>query len=95
LNINGKDGPTLKQIFTCDDCKWLGNSVLGSLHGKYPFKCFHDNFVNGYNTSFDLMMGNISSELITPENCPYLMKKMRTEKLKDINEYRRTQEKIT
>jgi hypothetical protein len=94
LNINGKDGPTLKHIFTCEGCKYLSNSVLGGWTGKYPFKCFHDELANGYNTSFDLMMGNIGEELITPENCPYLIKRMRTEKLKEINEYRRTEENI-
>ena len=93
MNINGKDGPTLKQIFTCDGCKYLSYSVLGGMNGK-PFKCFHDNLVMKYSTSFDLMKGDIGEELITPENCPYLIKRMRTEKLKEINEYRRTEEKI-
>jgi hypothetical protein len=88
------DGPTLKKVFTCENCKWLSNSVLGGLNGK-PFKCFHDDLANGYNTSFDLMKGDIGEELITPENCPYLIKKLRTEKLKEINEYRRTEENIT
>ena len=86
MNPNGIDGPTLKKLFTCENCKWLSNSVLGGLSGKKPFKCYHDSFVNGYNTSFDLMMGNIGEDLITPENCPYLIKKMREEKLKELNE---------
>ena len=93
MNINGKDGPTLKKIFTCKGCKHLSNSVLGGLNGK-PFKCFHNDLVMKYNTSFNLMMGDIGYEQITPENCPFLIKKMRNEKLKEIDEYRRTEEKI-
>ena len=89
MNINGKDGPTLKKIFTCDRCKWLGNSVLGSMGGRKPFKCFHDEILIKYNSSFNLMNGDIGEDLITPEICPYLIKRTRTEKLKEIeNEYR-------
>ena len=85
MNINGNDGPTLKKVFSCDGCKWLSNSVLG---GQKPFKCFHDELITKYNTSFNLMLGDIGNELITPEICPYLMKKMRAEKLKELYEYR-------
>jgi hypothetical protein len=95
LNINGKDGPTLKQIFTCEGCKWLSNSVLGSMGGSKPFKCFHDETVTKYNSSFNLMSGDIGVEMITPEICPYLIKKMRTEKLKEIYEHRRIEEPST
>ena len=85
MNINGKDGPTLKQIFTCDGCKYLGLSAFGS-YGKKPFKCFHDKFIASYTTSFHLMTGEIGEDQITPESCPFLLKKIRNEKLKELNE---------
>ena len=43
------------------------------------------------------MKGDIGDELITPEEfCPYLLKKSRNEKLKEIDyEYKRAEEEIT
>jgi len=95
LNPNGIDGPTLKQIFICEGCKWLSMSILGSLSGTFPFKCFHNELLPGgrYDNQFNLLKGDIGIELITPDWCPYLLKKIRTEKLKELNnEYRRTEE---
>ena len=93
MNINRKDGPTLKNVFTCKDCKWLIRAVLGSTK---PYKCFHDNNIKEYSNSFEYMLGDVGDELITPGICPYLIKRMRIEKLKNINyEYRRTEETIT
>lgn len=88
MNFDGKDGPTLKKVFSCEGCKWLSTSIPGGLSGRKPFKCFHDKIIKKYDNSFNLMLGDIGDELITPEICPYLMKKMRTEKLKELYEYR-------
>ena len=90
MNINGKDGPTLKRLFICEECKWLGPSVFSG-YGKYPFHCFNEESPRKYNSNFNLMKGDIGDDMITPEFCPYLIKQMRNEKLKEINEYRRTQ----
>jgi hypothetical protein len=95
LNINGNDGPSLKKFFTCENCKWLSNSVLGMGGGSKPFKCFHDEIIRKYDSSFNLMLGDISEEMITPEICPYLIKKMRNEKLKELYEHRGTEETST
>lgn len=92
MNINGTDVPTLKKVFTCEGCKWIINAVIGS---NKPYKCFHDENIINYNKGYQYMLGDVGSELITPEFCPYLVKKLRTEKLKEINEHRRTQEEIT
>lgn len=91
MNINGNDGPTLKNVFTCKNCKFLINAVLGS---KKPYKCFNDDNIKNYHLGFSFMLGDIGDELITPDFCPFLIKKMRTEKLKELDEYRRTEEKI-
>lgn len=95
MNINGKNGPTLKQVFTCENCKWLGNSVLGGMTGRKPFKCFNAE-ISKYDSNLNIMLGNISEELITPKFCPFLLKKIRNEKLKEIeNEYRRIKKTST
>lgn len=94
LTINGKEGPTLKHIFTCEECKWLGPAVFSG-YGKHPFHCFSNELIQKYNSNFDLMKGDIGDEMITPEFCPYLIKKMRNEKLKLLYEYRGTQDEIT
>jgi len=93
MNINGKDGPTLKQVFTCEECKWLGPSLFSG-YGKNSFHCFNNEFVEKYNSNFNLMNGDIGDEMITPEFCPSLIKRMRNEKLKELNEYRGTQDEI-
>lgn len=81
MNINGDEGPKLKYIFTCENCKYLGKSVLGKL-GKFENRCFF--YKNEDNKLINLMDGNIGIEKITPDFCPFLIKKMRIEKLKEL-----------
>jgi hypothetical protein len=88
LNINGNDGPTLKKVFTCEDCKWLSKA---SFNG---FICLHSDLVLN-KTSFQLMLGSINNDKITPKNCPYLKQKERVEKLKQLYEYRRNDKTST
>lgn len=80
MNIHGREGPVLKRVFTCEGCKWLG----ASLNKKY--RCNHDSQIHGKTTSFQLMIGNIDGQKLTPDFCPYLMLKTRNEKLKQLNE---------
>ncbi len=80
MNINGKDGPTLKKIFTCEGCKYLSDSV--SIYYKKPHKCYHPNIFNS--KSFNNMNGDIDINMITPDFCPFLIKEMRFEKLNEL-----------
>jgi hypothetical protein len=83
LNINGREGPILKKVFTCDGCKWFGDAALSV--GRKKYRCNHYSVIHGKSTSFELMMANIDFERITPDFCPFLMLKMRNEKLKELN----------
>ena len=85
LNINGTDGPVLKQIFTCDSCKYLSRSAFG-YYGKNPYKCYHEDIMGAKINNINIMIGDIAIDKITPEFCPFLMKKMRNEKLKKLDE---------
>jgi len=71
LNINGKNGPTLKKEFSCEGCKWLG-ADYGIIPGK---KCLHNSKIFG---------NKLYSHLKTPFWCPFLLTKIRNEKLKEI-----------
>lgn len=81
MNPDGNDGPSVKSVFSCADCKFLGDAIL--MYGKNPYKCFHDDALR-YNT-LNIVNGDISKDKITPSFCPLLMKKLRAEKLKEIN----------
>ena len=83
MNINGKEGPTLKKIFTCEDCKYLGKSVLGAL-GRRQYKCYY-NKESGSVKDLKLIDGDIDSSKVTPDFCPFLIKEMRFEKLNELN----------
>ena len=84
LNINGDDGPILKKFFTCDNCKFLGNSAVS--FSTNPYKCYYDDVLKKDLSSFKLMWGDIGENKITPLFCPFIIKKIRNEKLKEINE---------
>ena len=86
LNINGTDGPVLKQIFTCDSCRYLSKSAFGQYNKKTPYKCYHDDIMKDTKSNMNIMIGDISADKITPEFCPFLVKKMRNEKLKELDE---------
>lgn len=81
LNINGKNGPNLKNIFSCENCKYLGKSAFNI---NKPYKCYHDDAFLSGKTSYELMKGDIDENKITPDFCPFLVKQMRNEKLKEI-----------
>jgi hypothetical protein len=85
LNINGIDGPTLKKVFTCDGCKYLSTATLNGITSKYQYKCYHDSIISK-NNRFNIMAGDITSDKITPEFCPFLLIKIRNEKLKELND---------
>lgn len=79
----GKNGPSIKRVHTCKGCKWLSNK-----NQYYKKKsCLHPDIINKNksNIIYDIFLGNISDELITPSFCPYLLSKIRKEKLKKIN----------
>jgi len=85
LNIDGTDGPVLKQIFTCTDCKFLSKSTFGH-YGKTPYKCYHDDIMKETKANMNIMIGDIGPDKITPDFCPFIVKKLRNEKLKEIYE---------
>ena len=81
LNENDIDGPTLKNVFTCDDCRYL---VKAAFAYNKPYKCYHDEILKSNKTSYEIMKGDINENKITPDFCPFLLKKMRNEKIKEI-----------
>lgn len=74
------NGPTLINVFTCEGCKYLSqNTLLGN------YKCYHDKILGEKLTPYSLLIGDIKSDKITPTFCPFLLRKIRSEKLKEIN----------
>jgi hypothetical protein len=84
LNSDGIDGPILKKIFSCENCKYLGNATVGL--GGLPYKCYHNDIISSFKSKYDMFSGDISSEKTTPYFCPFLFKKERLEKIKNIND---------
>lgn len=82
--LSNKDGPTLKKVHFCDDCKFLSNATISIKSGRYPYKCYHDDIIKKGLTSVEIMTGNIGHDKITPLFCPYLLKELRKEKLKAL-----------
>lgn len=78
---NGNNGPKIKRVFTCEKCKFLCEATVFSKYN--PYKCFHNDIIKDQ-ASYNLMNGDIGSDKIAPEFCPYLAKKTRLEKLKRI-----------
>lgn len=83
MDINGKEGPTLKKLFSCEGCKYLGKSVLGDL-GRKPYKCYFNDEQDKVVRNLKLIDGNIDSSKNTPEFCPFLIREMRFEKLNEL-----------
>ena len=83
MNINGIEGPILKKVFTCDNCKYLSKATLNGISKGYKYKCYHNDMIKN-STRFNIMQGDISSEKITPDFCPFLKNKLRNEKLKEL-----------
>jgi len=84
LNDGGIDGPILMKVFSCKDCRFLGTAAVGMYN--YPYKCYHNDIIKTNRTSFTLMQGDIGKDKITPDFCPYIFKKERYEKMKNIKE---------
>lgn len=81
MNINGRDGPILKKIFTCEKCIFLSNAFI-TLNNTMPYQCVHDSILK--NKYADLWTGDIDANKITPDFCPFLLSKTRFEKLKEL-----------
>ncbi len=85
MDITGNAGPKIKKIFSCEECKWLGN-----VHNEYQkCSCLHPDIISKYKDDAEFMYkifsGTLNKDLSTPIFCPYLLKKMRYEKLKELN----------
>jgi hypothetical protein len=78
LNDSGNEGPTIKKVFFCTDCKYFKKSL-----GILSSRCLHGNI----DKNIYFMVENIEKSDITPTFCPFLMRKMREEKLKEIEDY--------
>jgi hypothetical protein len=75
------NGPTLIKVFTCEGCRYLShNTLLGD------YKCYHDKIIKKDLTSYSLLVGDIKYDKITPAFCPFLLRKIRSEKIKKIND---------
>jgi hypothetical protein len=87
LDIDGNAGPKIKKIFTCEGCEYLSSYPYGDNYIKRS--CLHPDVLSKYGGDSQIMMrvfvGNIDSNLTTPMFCPYLIKKLRYEKIKEIN----------
>ncbi len=77
------EGPVLLRVFSCKDCINLKKAGISS---KKPYSCYHEKIVMG-KSSPQLMLGDIGSDKITPEFCPFLFKRNRVEKLKLLQSY--------
>ena len=88
VNIDGVDGPVLKKIFTCQDCKFLGETTFGNYGIKKPFRCYHPDIIKDKLNMTTIASGDIGSDKITPIFCPYIVRKMRNEKLKELDNVR-------
>lgn len=83
LNPDSVDGPIMIKIFSCNNCRFLGQAT--SAFGGLPYKCYHNDVVKNYKSSQQLFNGDIGYDKITPDDCPLLFKKMLKEKLEEIN----------
>lgn len=86
MDITGNAGPTIKKVFTCEGCQWLGD-----VYGEYQkHSCLHPDVISQYKDDTEFMYkifaGTLNKDLTTPMFCPYLLKEMRREKLKEIND---------
>ena len=86
MDITGNAGPKIKKVFTCKGCQWLGD-----IHGEYQkHSCLHPDVISQYKDDTEFMYkifaGTLNKDLTTPMFCPYLLKEMRREKLKEIND---------
>ena len=80
MDINGNDGPTLvvTKKFYCTGCKWVTHAIL------LPNGCVCSD-VDWFGTMWGVN-NQLPKDLETPFWCPFLLKKLRKEKLKELNE---------
>lgn len=85
--LDGADGPTLIKVFSCENCRFLGQAA--SSLSNLTYKCLHNDVIKGNKSKYSMILGNIGKDKITPDFCPYIFKKERYEKLiqlKEIND---------
>ena len=82
--LEGIDGPSLIKIFSCENCRFLGKSTV--VLNKLTYKCLHNDVIKSNMSTYSILTGNIGKEKITPYFCPYIFKKDRYEKLKQLKE---------
>lgn len=70
MNLFGKEGPTSKQYFVCDNCKFLSETPKTIWFRNL---CLHPDLTAVYNF--------VDADKKTPFFCPFLLKKIREEKL--------------
>ena len=60
-------------------------ATLDGIISKYNYKCYHSDIIKGAK-NFNIMGGDITSDKITPDFCPFLLAKTRFEKLKELKD---------
>lgn len=79
MDFGKNEGPKIKKTFVCEGCIWLSDI---SIISKQYF-CVHPQM-----TIIDndwRIFNSIEENLLTPFTCPFLLKRMRKEKLNEIN----------
>lgn len=90
MNSGSNDGPSIKKILVCDGCKWLKKNhptPLINPFNRTKYFCYHPEMIfNSDNLRLDVLDENIKdNNLIKPPfNCPYVLKKLRQEKLNEL-----------
>lgn len=84
LTNSGKnEGPTIKKTFICKGCMWLHEITpppLVNPFNRNKYSCLYPQL-----PQFQSISLKIADDCHTPFTCPFLLKKMREEKLNEIN----------
>lgn len=87
MDITGNAGPTIKKILICEGCQWLSD-IKGCEYKRYS--CLHPDVISKYKDDseivYKIFVGTLNKDLSTPMFCPYILKKMRLEKIKEIDD---------
>ena len=90
IDNDDNEGPMIKKSFTCKGCKWLNNIYDDNSKLFNKNSCLHPEVISQYKTDsefiYKIFMGTLNENLETPSFCPYLLKKLRLEKLKTIDD---------
>lgn len=87
MDINGNIGPKIKKIFSCEGCKWLGDIIMNPREYQ-KYSCLHPDVISKYSEvdfMYKVFSSTLNEDLSTPMFCPYILKKMRLEKLKKLD----------